>query len=702
SRKVPSPDGQTHLLVGTFEDVSERRRREVRQQAVARVREQVWRMQDEGEIRNVLSAVRRALEEMEIPFLDCGINVVEEDGDPPRVRLHVLTSRDEWVVSVNEIGSRTIAGFWRGGEAVYRADLRAEDRYGERDLVQRLLGTPVLAVLDVPFSHGTLAMNSAQAQAFSAEDIAVAQELAAVLSEGFRRAEDLRRVSAERERLLVTLRSIGDGVITTDRQGRVLLVNQVTEALTGWTQEEARGRPLAEVFRIANEHTREVCPNPVEKVLAHGRVEGLANHTLLVARDGTERMIADCGAPIPDRSGEIIGVVLVFRDITAQRRHEEEMGRAEKLDSLGVLAGGIAHDFNNLLTAIIGNVSLARLDVPEEEPLHETLSLVEEASQQAAALTQQLLTFSKGGAPVKRLAPLDELVRDSATFALRGSKARCDFGIEADLWPAEVDPGQMSQVVHSLVTNASQAMPEGGVIRVRAGNCRLAAGEVPPLEAGPHLRLEVEDEGTGIPPGHLQRIFEPYFSTKQRGSGLGLATVHSIIAHHDGHVSVRSSLGVGTTFTVWIPAAEEAGPAAARSGEPVPHGTGRILVMDDDPAVRRLAGDMLRRLGYEVVTAADGAEALTRYREAAHGGGPFQAVLLDLTIPGGMGGRETMARLREMDPGVRAIVSSGYSNDPTMANARSFGFSGVVAKPYNVADLATIVHRVLAEDQASP
>ena len=694
SRVLQGPEGTR--LVGMFEDITGRRRQEARHRAITRVREQVWRMEGEDDIRKVLAAVREGLVEMEIPFLDCGINVVETVGDDLRVRLHVLTAQGEWIVTMDETGTRNVVNFWQKGEVAYRADLLADDPYAERELVQRILGSPIRTVLDLPFSRGTLAMNASAPNAFSPDDIAVTREMAAVLSEGFQRLDDLRQLASERERLLVTLHSIGDGVISTDAQGRVLLINQVTETLTGWTQDEAAGRPLSEVFHIVNERTGEPAQSPVDEVMEHGQVVGLANHTALIGRDGSRHIIADSGAPIRDAAGEMVGVVLVFRDITAQIHLEEELRRAEKLDSLGVLAGGIAHDFNNILTAVIGNVSLARMEVDPKDPLYENLSLVEEASQQAAALTQQLLTFSKGGAPVKRLASLDELMRDSATFALRGANVRCEFAIDDDLWPAEVDPGQMSQVVQNLVINANQAMPEGGVVGVSARNERLSEDQVAGLQAGSYLRIEVRDQGTGIPPGHLQRVFEPYFSTKQRGSGLGLATVHSIVTSHDGHISVASELGSGTAFTVYVPAEEGARADVDGGAAAVPRGCGLILVMDDDDAVRRLAGDMLKRLGYEVLFAEDGQQALEAYEKARSSGKPVDAVLLDLTIPGGMGGRETMERLREMDPQVRAIVSSGYSNDPIMSDARRFGFKGVVAKPYNVADLAAVVHRVTA------
>jgi PAS domain S-box-containing protein len=278
------------------------------------------------------------------------------------------------------------------------------------------------------------------------------------------------QLAAEKERLAVTLRSIGDAVITTDREGRIVLMNPIAEDLTGWREAEAAERPLLDVFRIVNERTREPCVDPVEKVLATGQIIGLANHTMLIARDGREFIIADSGASIMDLEGAIIGVVLVFRDITGQERIEKELLKMEKLQSLGVLAGGIAHDFNNFLTGIIGNLSLAKLDIQPGHPVLRPLDEMEKAALRAKELTQQLLTFSKGGEPVRRTAIVTDLVREAAQFALRGSNVRCDIKIDAHLRPADIDEGQIAQVIHNLILNADQAMPDGGIVTI-AGTC---------------------------------------------------------------------------------------------------------------------------------------------------------------------------------------------------------------------------------------
>ncbi|WP_052263303.1 PAS domain-containing hybrid sensor histidine kinase/response regulator [Geobacter pickeringii] len=501
--------------------------------------------------------------------------------------------------------------------------------------------------------------------------------------------EAQRALEQEKELLAVTLRSIGDGVISVDTAGRVVLLNAVAEQLCGWKQEEAAGRPLSEVFPIINEKSRESLVNPVDEVLRTGRVVELANHTVLIGRDGTERVIADSAAPICDRSGAILGVVLVFRDMTEKKEAEEELFRARKLESLGVLAGGIAHDFNNMLTGILGNISLARMIVTSDHEAHPLLERAQKASERARDLTQQLLTFSRGGAPVKKVTSLAQLIRESASFALRGSNVRCTFSISDDLWLVDADVGQFSQVINNLVLNADQAMPDGGVVAITAENVDRTA------EAGRKVRISFEDTGVGIPEKYLPRIFDPYFSTKQQGSGLGLATVYSIVRNHDGVIRVDSQPGRGTLFVVELPAVEKSTP----SEKPAPAGrtpdAGRILVMDDDDFILDMVEVALKLLGYEAVTCRDGVEAVRLYRQELEKGAPFAAVIMDLTIPGGMGGKEAVAKVRELAPAAKVIVSSGYSSDPIMARYADYGFSGAVSKPYNVEQLGRALREVL-------
>jgi two-component system cell cycle sensor histidine kinase/response regulator CckA len=507
------------------------------------------------------------------------------------------------------------------------------------------------------------------------------------------RAEEA--LTQEKESLAVTLRSIGDAVITADRDGRIVLMNPIAERLTGWNEADAAGRQLMDVFRIEHEQTGEPCESPVDKVLSGGQIVGLANHTVLVARDGQRCTIADSGAPILDLDRKIIGVVLVFRDITAQQRTEAELLKMEKLKSIGVLAGGIAHDFNNFLTGIIGNLSLARLDAQAGDPVSKYLGDMEKAALRAKELTQQLLTFSKGGEPVKRTADVSVLVREAVQFALHGSNVRCKFDIDAELMAAKVDENQIAQVIHNLIINADQAMPNGGKVWIRGANARLTQGNPFALLPGEYIQVTVQDHGIGIHPDHLKKVFDPYFTTKQKGSGLGLAVAYNIVAKHDGQMTVDSKLGEGTTFTILLPATTNGSPACDEKNEAIVTGRGRVLVMDDEDFIRELAVTMLTKLGYDVITAPDGRAAVDLYLEALETETPFDAVILDLTVPGGMGGKGAIAQLAAADPNVRAIVSSGYSNDPVMADYTRYGFCGAVKKPYPVQEMSRMLRSII-------
>ncbi|HEB69822.1 MAG TPA: PAS domain S-box protein [Desulfobulbus sp.] len=502
----------------------------------------------------------------------------------------------------------------------------------------------------------------------------------------------------EKERLSVTLRSIGDGVITTDIQGRILFLNKVAEELTGWPSGEARGRPSAEVFNIINEKTGRKCASPVQRVIQLGRIVGLANHTALIARDGSVRSIADSGAPIRDRDSEIIGVVLVFRDITNEKKMEEELLKVRKLESVGVLAGGIAHDFNNILSGILGNIELAGYRVAQEDS--ETLSLLreaEKATKRATKLTGQLLTFSKGGDPIREVADLPELITESADFVLRGSRIVCSYDFPEQLWRAEVDGGQISQVIQNIILNAKHAMPEGGTIAISCTNVHDAAMEaLLSVDNGNYVRISLQDTGIGIPREILNKIFDPYFTTKQEGSGLGLAICHSIINKHDGHLLVDSVPGKGTTFTIYLPAVPEADDKVEDRPEKTSAvQAARVMVMDDEEMLRALASSQLLILGHEPILVADGEQAINRYQELQDSGIPVDLVIMDLTIPGGMGGEEAVGKLLQLDAGARIIVASGYSNDPVIANYQEYGFCAAITKPFDLAELSRAIESAL-------
>lgn len=510
---------------------------------------------------------------------------------------------------------------------------------------------------------------------------------------GIKRTEEA--LAAERERLAVTLRAMAEGVITTDTQGRVLFLNEAAGELTGWTENAAIGRLLEDVCVMRHEKTRLPVAAPAAAAVASHAVIDLPANTVLLDRQGSPRVIEGRCAPIHDMHSHAIGAVLVLRDVTERARLEGEILRASKLESVGILAGGIAHDFNNLLTVVMGNITLATLDSQAMASAGRWLQDAERGVMRARDLTQQLLTFARGGEPVRSAVRLPEIVKEAANFALHGSKVRCEFAIEDGLWTAEVDKGQIGQVVQNLVINAVQAMPEGGVMHISMRNQHLNALAVRQLDEGNYLCIVISDTGAGIRPEHLARIFDPYFTTKQSGSGLGLATVYSIVRKHQGHIEVESEIGRGTRFRFWLPAVPDARPTAPEVAHAPDNLTGRVLFMDDEEPIRAMADALLRRLGFEVTCVADGREVLRVYAEGLSNGTRYDLVIMDLTVPGGLGGKEAMSELCKLDPMVKGIVSSGYSSDPVMANYRTYGFSGMVAKPYRLTDLAKAIRTVL-------
>ena len=505
----------------------------------------------------------------------------------------------------------------------------------------------------------------------------------------------LESLSNEKERLAVTLSSIGDGVITTDTEGRVLLLNRVAEMFTGFSHNEAVGRPIGEVCRKFDDQTRKPIEIPIKKALSEGGYVDLSGNAILIAKDGRERIVSDSGAPIRDMKNQIIGMVLVFRDVTDKENVEREILKAQKLESLGVLAGGIAHDFNNLLGGILGNIEMAKIVLHPRDQIYDKLLNAEQAIMRASKLTRQLLTFSKGGSPVKEVISVATLVRDSVNFTLHGSNVRCELVIPDDLWPVEADADQVNQVIQNLVINADQAMPDGGVLTVNCHNRVIEKGSVSSLGAGNFVVITVKDQGVGIPQEQLSKIFDPYYTTKRLGTGLGLTTSYSIAQKHGGYLEVESRVGVGTIFNVYLPAATKPlVPKSEIEKEPI-RGSGTILVMDDEEVIREMAREILIHLGYSVELAADGKEAIEQYKKAKEAGRGFDCVIMDLTIPGGIGGREAIKNLLAFDPEVKAIVSSGYSNDPMMAEYQKFGFKGVLGKPYKISQMSELVHQVM-------
>lgn len=471
-------------------------------------------------------------------------------------------------------------------------------------------------------------------------------------------------------------------------------VNPEVERITGYSAEELVGETTRKLFPTEEIYLSEGKTNyPIL------RKNGFCQTTVEIRTKAGERRICYWRGRVVTGAGGVDGVVWSLEDITTRLHMEEELLRAKKLESIGVLAGGLAHDFNNLLLAIIGNISLAKRISGEQSEIFDLLDSAHKASDRAKDLTAKLLTFSSGGEPVKLTESLPSLLEESTKFVLSGSNVRCSFDFPDDLWSVKMDRSQINQVIQNLVVNANQAMPDGGMVSIVCENKMVDDDEVPGIGRGRYVCVSVQDQGVGIDPQIIDKIFDPYFSTKEKdsnkGSGLGLSIVHSIISKHGGTIVVDSVPLEGSTFNIFLPAMNGRQPEKVIEDERVTRGAGRILVMDDEEMIRSVVCNMLDHLGYTTVEAVDGEEAVALYKKSVQDGEKFDAVIMDLTVPGGMGGAEATSQLLGIDPRAKVIVSSGYSRDPVLDNFRSFGFCSIVSKPYQLQELSKILAQTL-------
>ncbi len=499
----------------------------------------------------------------------------------------------------------------------------------------------------------------------------------------------------EKERLQVTLNSIAEGVITTDIRGKISSMNPVAEKLTGWGAWEAIGLPLEEVFRLKHPGREASSQSLASRVLKACAPLSLYSGPELISRDESRRTISQTAAPILDAEGKNLGVVLVFKDISEELRLQDEALKSDKLESLGTLAGGIAHDFNNFLTSIAGNISLLQKRLPECDKASKLTDEAIRACEMARGLTGQLLTFSKGWTPIRKKALLKHSLPGWVEFAARGQGVSKSFHCDPDLHVVEIDEGQINQVVSNLIINACQAMPAGGEIEVRASNCSIPSEDTRNIPEGDYICVQVMDQGIGIDGKYLKRIFDPYFTTKPFGNGLGLATSYSVIKAHGGYIDVESTPGAGTIFRVYLPACKGNAPELAPTKKCEIFQEARILFMDDDEAIREVVSEALISLGYDVDLAGSGEEAVKVFKNCHENGEPYDLLIMDLTVKGGMGGKDAIAEIRNLNPAVKAIVSSGYSNDPVMGDFSSFGFNGALTKPFTIDQLADAVAKTL-------
>jgi len=505
-----------------------------------------------------------------------------------------------------------------------------------------------------------------------------------------RAAAALRR---NEEDLRTTLQSIGDGVITTDRAGRIARMNAVAERLTGWPVDEARGRPLAEVFRIVSSDTGESAQDPVARVIASGEIVGLANHTSLIARDGTARAIADAGAPIRNDHEELVGVVLSFRDVSEEERLRQQVVQTQRLDALGMLAGGVAHDFNNLLTAITGGAEMLRLDLADGNAVAagEQADLILEAAARAADLTRRLLAFSRERPLGLSATDVHDAIRSAVALLRRTIDKRVEIATTLAAVPSVVlgDATQLQALFLNLGVNAGHAMPGGGTLSFSSRTIDLdeTTCQSSPfgLKPGPHVLIDVRDGGAGIPPDVVGRIFDPFFTTKApgAGTGLGLSAAYGTVKQHRGAITVQSEVGKGTLFQITLALTESAMTRTGASPAPKP-GTGRVLLIDDEAMVRLTAHRVLQHLGYEVVQAANGREGLEVFDREQ---GRFDLVLMDLMMPE-MNGPDCVRELRKRSATVPVLLCSGFARGTDVEALTSDGATSFVSKPYTTLELS--------------
>jgi len=502
-----------------------------------------------------------------------------------------------------------------------------------------------------------------------------------------RKEETLLVESEERYRTLVE--ESNDGIFITDGK-KFLFVNERMMDITGYTLEELI---TMNPFRLIHPDEVHRVINGIKKLKKQGSLNALKSRIL--RKDGRALTVLFNGKII--RHEERLSMMGTIKDITDFEAMQNDLLKQEKLRSLTILAGGIAHDFNNFLTGIMGNLSILKMELKhaKNEEMIETIDEALEACGKARGLTAQLMNFTKSGTPAKEAASIEEIIKESSEFSLRGSKSRCEFHFHKALPMVRIDPVQISQVIQNLVLNAAQAMPEGGIVRIYVDAVDVNENYPLPLGPGRYIKISIVDNGKGIPEEHLGKIFDPFFTTKEKGSGLGLSVCYRIVKNHNGHIEVESEEGKGTAVHVYLPL-EEVNPTEIRKeGNSQRIVRGKVLVMDDEELVRELVKRGLKKKGISVDVASEGEEE--KYREALGSGSPYNAVILDLTVPGGMGGVEAARMILKMHPEANLIVSSGYSEDIVLSEYTKYGFKACLPKPYTIQKLIKTVEGFLSD-----
>jgi PAS domain S-box-containing protein len=511
------------------------------------------------------------------------------------------------------------------------------------------------------------------------------------------------KLAEEKERLAVTLKSIGDGVITTDLHGNIILLNKAAEDLIECSLENAVGKNLSEIYHTEQINAKMPHDHDIfNEILNNVYFSAYGRQSTLLTKSEKNYTIMETGVPIKDHLETVIGFVIVFRDITEKYHLEEELFKARKLESISLLASGIAHDFNNLLTGIITNLFMAKMGVEGATDTYQLITTAEKAAFQASILTRQLLTFANIDTSLKEESSIKELIESSIGFYLKDSKSEYRLNIPDSVHKVKIDKGQIDKAFNHIIQNADQSMPEGGVINVIAENITLNNNiQTLPLTSGNYVKICISDQGNGIPDEILPRIFDPYFSTKKDGTGLGLTAAYTIVQKHGGHISVDSRIGTGTSFTIFLPAVDE--PVSEEKNElpQISQNQEKILFIDDEQFILKSTGQILSHLGYDVYLSEECQSALEIFKDAYNSKNPFTIVIMDLTIPGGPGAKEVIKEFLSIDRDIKVIVSSGYTNDPVMEDYASYGFSGAMPKPFNVEELNSKIREISEMENSS-
>ncbi|MFZ3102485.1 MAG: PAS domain S-box protein [Desulfitobacteriaceae bacterium] len=495
------------------------------------------------------------------------------------------------------------------------------------------------------------------------------------------------------KRLRTILEAAPIGIVQVNLEWEIIESNPAFRQMVGYSEEELVGKKVDEIIKSLPEDL--VLNKQLFNELINGQRDQFQLEKRYYNKEGKMFWGNLISSLARENENEFSFCITMIENITERKTIQEELLKFAKLESIGVLAGGIAHDFNNLLTVILGNISLIKMNLSNQDKNSNRLLEAEKASLQAKDLTQQLLTFAKGGKPLIKKVSIKELIKDSIQFVSRGSSVKFQITIANDLRMARIDEGQINQVLNNIFINALQSMPKGGSINLKAENIYLNKEMGIPLTSGNYIRISIQDQGCGILKADLPKVFDPYFTTKDKGSGLGLATSYSIIKNHKGHIKVKSEVGVGSIFEIYLPASSKDSAVVQQVSEVPTTVHARILFMDDEAAIREVVGNMLHEIGCEVEFAKDGEEAIQCYCETKKSGQTFDLVILDLTIPGGLGGKETLKQLLQNDPQVKAIISSGYSKDTVIANYKKYGFVGFITKPFKSTELSSIILKVL-------